>query len=233
MAVHTHPCASGEALAEALGADIAQRLRDAVMARGQAVLAVSGGKSPIALFTALRSADLPWAQVTVTLVDERVVPSDHVDSNARLVREHLLQDRAQVAPFVPLVDATGDLPPTPQLLRQAQARWAPLPHADVVVLGMGEDGHTASLFPEATALAAGLSRDNTQRLLAVQPLKAAHTRLSMSLNEILAARSVLLSLGGAAKHAVYRQASVAADVRLPISFVLNATHPDVHVWTQP
>ena len=93
----THACASAEALAQALAADIAQRLRGAVAERGQALLAVSGGKSPVPLFQQLSQQALPWAQVTVLLVDERCVPPDHPDSNSALVRRHLLQGPAAAA----------------------------------------------------------------------------------------------------------------------------------------
>jgi 6-phosphogluconolactonase len=114
------------------------------------VLAVSGGKSPVPFFHALRSQPLDWSRVMITLVDERFVPADHPDSNAALVREHLLQDAAAAARFLPLVgDARDDV-------AELAAANAAYQHPTVAVLGMGEDGHTASLFPGATALADGL-----------------------------------------------------------------------------
>ncbi|MBW8315700.1 MAG: 6-phosphogluconolactonase, partial [Hydrogenophaga sp.] len=90
MAVTEHPNATPAALAE----HIASALRTAISARGQASLAVSGGKSPIPLFEALREQDLDWSKVTIVLLDERVVPRDHADSNTALVARHLLQGRA-------------------------------------------------------------------------------------------------------------------------------------------
>ena len=86
-----------------LAQDIAQRLAAAIQARGFAVLSVSGGKSPVALFEALRVIDIDWAHVRVTLVDERCVPCTHADSNAGLVHSHLLQDLAAKAQLLPMV----------------------------------------------------------------------------------------------------------------------------------
>ena len=231
-ALHTHHLADAPALAQALAADIAQRLRAALSARGHAVLAVSGGKSPIPLFQALSREALDWAQVTVTLVDERCVPRAHADSNAALVRTHLLQAAAAAARFVPLVDEAGpDLPEHDALVARARQRWQGLAHADVAVLGMGEDGHTASLFPAAAALPAGLDAQNTQRLLGVVPLTAPHARISMTLAEILASGHMAIALGGPNKQAVFAQAQQAVSDALPISHVLHAQHPSLSVWS--
>lgn len=231
-APHNHHLTDASALAQRLAQDMGERLREAIGQRGQAVLAVSGGKSPIALFQALREQPLDWARLRVTLVDERCVPRDHPDSNAALVRQHLLQGPAQDAHFLPLVDEPGPaLPDLATLVERAQARWQGLPHADVTVLGMGEDGHTASLFPEASALTQGLARDNTARLLAVQPLNAPHPRISMTLAEILASGHIAIALGGPAKQRVYAQACERANDALPISHVLHAHHPSLAVWS--
>ena len=101
--------------AQTLAADVAARLRQAIAARGRAVLHVSGGQSPVALFEALRGQALPWQLVEVSLADERVVPADHPDSNARLVRTHLLQGPASCARFLPLVPPSLALPEPPFL----------------------------------------------------------------------------------------------------------------------
>lgn len=226
--------ADASTLAQALAADLAQRLRQAVAARDQALLAVSGGKSPLALFAALRQHQLPWSKVTITLVDERVVASDDADSNALLVRTHLLRDHAQAAHFVPLIDETQATLAAPEmLLERARLRWSALPHADLVVLGLGEDGHTASLFADAQQLEQGLAPHNRQRLLWLRPGLAPHDRLSMTLAEILAARHIVLSFGGAAKNAIYQRACAGADARWPVSHVLHAQHPSLQVWMNP
>lgn len=228
MAVTEHPNATPAALAE----HIANALRSAIAARGQASLAVSGGKSPIPLFEALREQDLDWSKVTIVLVDERVVPRDHADSNTALVARHLLQGRAAAARFLLFF---RELAPTfnaevlDALVRDADERIATLPWPlDVAVLGMGEDAHTASLFPGAPGYARAIATD--QLLAWVVPDTAPHARISFTLSALLAARELVLSITGESKLAVYRRAAQKADEALPISLVINQTQTPLSVW---
>jgi 6-phosphogluconolactonase len=223
-----HPNATPAAIA----AHVATALRAAIAAPGQASLAVSGGKSPLPLFEALRAQALDWAQVTVVLVDERVVPRDHADSNTALVARHLLQGRAAAARFLPFF---RELAPTfnaevlDALVRDAEDRIVTLPWPlDVAVLGMGEDAHTASLFPGAPGYARAIATD--QRLAWVVPDTAPHARLSLTLSALLAARELVLSIAGESKLAVYRRAAQKADEALPISLVINQTQAPLSVW---
>ena len=118
-----HACNSAAELAWQLADTIAQRLHLAIDLRGHAVLAVSGGKSPIALFEALRVLPLEWQRVTVLLVDERCVPHDHADSNTTLVRQHLLKDQAAAATFVPFFDTLPETePPRARMRSPASSR---------------------------------------------------------------------------------------------------------------
>ena len=227
--ISEHPNATPSALA----ASIADGLRAALAERGEASLAVSGGKSPIALFEQLRTAPLDWSKVTVTLVDERCVPHDHADSNTALVRRHLLQDAASAASFVPLFDTLpADVSDAalPGLVDGANQRLAAVPFPlDVLVLGMGEDGHTASLFPAAPGLDEALASPGPAAW--VRPATAPHARLTLTLPVLLMARHVYLPLSGEAKLKVYREAQKAADPALPISLLLNSPACDVQVWT--
>lgn len=235
-----HTCRDGVDLAQALAADIAQRLCNAVAERGQALLAVSGGKSPVPLFQQLSQQALPWDHVTVLLVDERCVPPGHADSNSALVREHLLQGPAAAARWTPFFDTLPDVDahsglPQPALLaltEAAQQRMAPLPWPlDVAVLGMGEDGHTASLFPGAAGLAQALF---SERPVAwTVPATAPHGRLTLTLPTLLAAHCLVLPLAGATKRAVFEQACAAPTADLPISLVLHQAARPVHVWQAP
>ena len=224
-----------DALPGQLAQDIAQRLAGAIQARGFAVLSVSGGKSPVALFEALRVIAIDWACVRVTLVDERCVPCTHPDSNAWLVQNHLLQDRAAQARLVFMVPPGAESldDPTTLATTAGQALTA-AGVADVMVLGMGTDGHTASLFAQAPLLADALDRRNTQPCVAMvlphPPAHAPYARITQTLASILSARHIVLPLVGADKLHTLQQAWQRATPALPISFVLNQSQTPVALW---
>lgn len=224
-----HVCANTAAQARQLAEAVAAQLRHAIATRGHALLAVSGGKSPIALFEHLRQQPLDWASVTVLLVDERCVPHTHPDSNTALVRQHLLQDGAAAATFVTFFDTLDAIDTLAAAANQrlATLHW-PL---DVAVLGMGEDGHTASLFPAAPGLDTALH--TTAHVAWVRPDAighAPHPRLTLTLPTLQAARQLHLSLAGPAKQAVYRQALVQPDAALPVSLLLHRPAHPFSVW---
>lgn len=211
------------AMATALAEDVAQILRGALAARGQASLRASGGRSPIAFFQSLSTQALDWSQVSIGLVDERWVPADHPDSNARLLREHLLCNAASAAQFVPLANAAAT--PEAGLAQAEQAQAGIAPDCDVLVLGMGEDGHTASLFPDADETAAAMRMDNPALLAAVHPRGAPHARISLTLPALLRARHLLLPIQGATKRAVLERAVQASPEQLPVAAILRSVTP--------
>lgn len=232
LTVHT---ASSSTVNAQLAQDIAQRLDAAIQARGVAVLSVSGGKSPIALFEALRVLPVNWSRVRVTLVDERCVPAAHLASNALLVQTHLLQDRARAAQWVPMVVETAEplAPPRVQAERAGRALQA-AGTPDVLVLGMGADGHTASLFPDALNLSEALDRHNPQACMAIElaqpPANAPFARVTQTLAQLLRARHIVLPVSGADKLATLRLAWDSASHRHPISYVLHQTETPVALW---
>mgnify|MGYP003456057804 CR=1 FL=1 len=211
---------------------VAELLRQGIAVRGVAGMAVSGGRSPIAFFHELARQALPWEKVSITLVDERWVCADSTDSNEHLVREHLLRDAAAIAKFIPL-KTTAASPQEALAERESIVRQMPWP-LDVVVLGMGEDGHTASLFPGADHLVTALDVTLPNLLAAIDPPHADHRRMSFTLRALLQARCLLLLIQDPRKLAVYEQARITVDVmKLPIAGVLNQRDVSVEVFWSP
>ncbi|MHA7684451.1 6-phosphogluconolactonase [Cupriavidus sp. PET2-C1] len=204
-------------LAEAMAISVAHALEIAIGVNGWAVLAVSGGRSPVAMFERLRHRTIRWDAVTITLVDERVVPPDHDDSNGALVRRHLLREAAGKAAFVPLVADAAEAADPASAVARLNVVWR---QPDVIVLGMGEDGHTASLFPEAPELQQALAEPRPGYMV-THPREAPHARITLNLAALLAAERVFLSFAGPVKAAVFARASKGPIPALPISLVLS------------
>lgn len=195
---------SPEETADALADQIGDLLGAALAQNGEASIAVSGGSTPKPLFRALAKKALAWQDVHITLVDERWVDPDHPDSNEKLVRDHLLRDEAAAARFIGLKNDH----PTAALGRAAsEQNIATLPRPfEVVILGMGSDGHTASFFPDAPELARALDLRSPFLCESVTPPKAPHERLTMTLPVLLQARHRILHITGSDKLAVLEKA---------------------------
>ena len=205
---------SRETLDQELARFAAQTLAEAIETRGHGYLVVSGGSTPIGFFQTLsQNQTLDWSKVTVTLADERWVAPDHADSNEALVYENLLQNAAASVQFASLY--SGD--ETPEIgAATLDAKFSALPTFDLVILGMGGDAHTASLFPNTPALTQGLDPQSPHALIAVHPTTAPHARISMTLARLLRTQNLVLHITGANKSEVFEQAiapeSHAADM---------------------
>jgi len=218
--VLAHRHADPQALAEAQAVAVAEALRVAIEQRGQATLVVSGGRSPIAFFEALAQQPLHWQRVLISLADERWVPTNHASSNEALVRRHLLRGPAAEARFLSLYRVASSLEQAAEL---ADAALAELPPIDVLVLGMGDDGHTASLFPASPNLELALQADCPRRVLPMQAPSAPTQRLSLTLPLLAAARLPLLAIQGPDKLATLRAALAGDDVAdMPIRALLHS-----------
>ncbi len=218
------------ALAQRLADDLASRLAEAIIARGAASLVAPGGSTPGPLFDALSTRELAWDKVVVTLNDERWVDPPDPASNEALVRARLITGRAVSARFVGLktpadaaAGAVGEL--------EANLAGVPRPF-DVMLLGMGEDGHTASLFPRSPALAASLRGDPAQVQAVQAPgARGSAERISLSLPALLDSRFIALLITGQAKLDTLRRAEAAGDLLdLPIRAVLHGARTPVHVY---
>ena len=210
----------GAVLAPAFAQWTAERLAAGVAARGAALLIVSGGRTPLRYFRALSDQPIDWSRVAVTLADERRVADDSPRSNAKLVREALLQGRAAAAPFVPLADVRLD---EDQELAAANARIVNLSMpADVVALGMGDDGHTASWFPGADGLAEAMDVGARALVAPIRAAGASEPRLTLTGRVLLRARAIALHIEGADKLATLDKALGAGPVEaMPIRAVLR------------
>ncbi|MCE9678531.1 6-phosphogluconolactonase [Shewanella sp. AS1] len=206
---------------------IAGQLQAAIDARGKASLVVSGGSTPLALFELLSHKSIEWGSVYITLADERWVDTQSDDSNEKLVLEHLLQNRAASAKFRGLKNMFSS-PETGCDMTIEQLANLPKPF-DVVVVGMGNDGHTCSWFPCSAEIEQALSTNAL--CLAVNPTTAPHARITISKKGILASRQIYLHIVGEQKLAVYRKALESDDaLTMPIRAVLAQRHTPVDVY---
>lgn len=203
-----------EAMMMDLAQAIAGELNTTLMHDETATLAVPGGSTPGPMFDALSAADLEWSRITVILTDERRVPADHERSNERLLRERLLVGRAAEARFLRLVPEGDDDMPA---LHAALAERLPL---SVLVLGMGADMHTASLFPGSRDLGSALDT-HAPPLMAVEASGDLEDRLTLTAPVLRGAISTHLLITGAEKRAAVERARTLPPTEAPVSVILG------------
>ena len=217
-------------LAADLAAKVADTLKAAIIRRGEAFLAVSGGTTPARFFAALSKQVLDWSKVTVTLVDERFVPESSSRSNAALAKVSLLQNEAAAANFAPLFHEAASVEQGANLA-DSELRSLPWP-LDATILGMGADGHTASFFPDAQGLDALLDPTSSRLVMPVHSESAGETRLTLTLPALIGAGLVVVHIEGAEKRSVI-EAALTAEKALPIRTVLDRAPRAAEIYWAP
>jgi 6-phosphogluconolactonase len=194
-------------------------------------LALAGGNTPKLFYQTLGSVDLPWEKVSVTLTDERWVPVDHIDSNEAMVKQYFAKSLNKIN-FVGLKNTELEIK-TGCEISKAELK-SRVGHIDVVVLGMGEDGHFASIFPDAENLMELLDENNTDLCLPVTP-KGKQARVSLTYAYILSAKVIYLLITGECKRKVIENIANKVDgyQRYPVAKLLNQTVCPVHIYWNP
>jgi 6-phosphogluconolactonase len=221
---------SREEASIAAAAHISRALARRLDAQGEASVVVSGGTTPAGVFAELSRTTLAWPDVHVILSDERWVPADHADSNEMLVRETLLTGQAKDATLLPVYKAGTDIGQRCEELNE-ELLQAPFPFA-CALLGMGEDGHFASLFPDAGNLAEGLDAESSRLYIPVNTTASQHARVSLTLSALSRSDEILLLIFGAAKREVYEAAKRDAN-GYPVSHLLRQKRAPVHLYWAP
>ena len=224
MSIKWHSFASPAQTGAELAATVAKILTDAIAARGMATLVVSGGSTPIPFFAALQTMKLAWDRITITLTDERFVGRHHADSNEHLLRRHMLHAES---PFIPLWREGLSLQ---ECAAAASSDLTAISKPfDVTILGMGEDGHTASLFPHHPQLRAALAADAPDCMAIDSAPKPPPSRLTLSAKRLMSSEHVFIHIAGPSKRAVLNSTSEhTSPNERPIAVFLR--HPNAHVY---
>ena len=197
--------------------DLAGDIKSALLHHDLVSLAVPGGTTPGPVFDSLCAADLEWNRVRVLPTDERCVPSDHMRSNERLIRERLLTNRASAAQYVPLY-VVGHEPE--DVLPEIESLINPILPLSVLVLGMGEDMHTASLFPRMEGLGAALD-SHAPTLAVARTDEQPEARITLTAPVLDGALSKHLIIFGTAKREALERAFSLPPEEAPIAAVLS------------
>lgn len=218
---------SREALENNLSQAVTEALKKEIEAKGRASLAVSGGSTPKNLFKLLSEKELKWENVDVIPIDERLLPEGHKDQNGSLIKQFLLQNKARKATFHPLVFNSKNAKENLfQLSEQSKKINFPL---TVAILGMGTDGHTASLFPGSEALQKGLSNTTTEPFINVVPPAAPYERVSMTFALIKKSKHLFLHFYGEEKSSLLEKVKQHKDeMEFPIYAFLKL--PNIQIF---
>ena len=222
------------AWAEACADRLAETLSEALTETGKAVFAGAGGSTPAPIYARLAQAPLDWSRITVTLVDERYVPESSDDSNAVLMKQTLLTGPAAAARFIPLYSPQVTIDRVAAVAAHALA--AEGGRIDAALLGMGEDGHICSMFPQNPALKSLLSPALRPTVFGVAAgrdgMPPSLERLSINLPYLMNARRVVLALSGTKKREVFKREAAGDPNTQPIAALIGNNVPLEVLWTE-
>ncbi len=200
---------------ESLVKEISKIIINTIKQQNRITVALSGGKTPIPFLEKLSEQNLDFNKVTFTLVDDRIISPTNQDSNENLLYTHLLINNAKNASFISLY-GNDNLNNKERILKANQIN-----NIDLAILGMGDDGHTASIFPDCDELNNALDLANPNNFIITHPKTAKYARISMTLKTILKIPNLFLNINGKNKLLILEQAALGDNHNLPISYVIS------------
>ena len=224
---------------DALARECQSTLTQAISERSRASSIVSGGRTPIALFERMVAAELPWGKIDMALVDERWVPASHERSNEKLVQDYLFSaldaGKLEKPNFTGLYHATKT---AQESVAKCESDYQKIAHPfDITLLGMGPDGHTASLFPYAQGLDVALESKSLTTSIIARPSEVTGDeleRMTLTRHGIVQSRKVILALTGSDKLEVLKKALDGDDIEaMPVRSILLQDQVDIHVYWAP
>ncbi|MEJ2669464.1 MAG: 6-phosphogluconolactonase [Gammaproteobacteria bacterium] len=231
--IDEHIFDEADEMLDTLAEFVVRQLGQALIQQGSATLVATGGGTPKPLYTRLQRMDVDWSKVVVTLSDERWVAPTDPRSNQKLIQESLLVGLAGRAAFVPLLTSHKDPSEAERVLGQ-RLNTLSKPY-NLTILGMGSDGHIASLFPDCPEIQTGLT--SVEPCIGVHPAKTDTPRLSLTLREILNSPRIVLLITGQEKWDVYQDALSDLDSQdysaLPVRALLAQQRVPIHVFWSP
>jgi 6-phosphogluconolactonase len=221
--------ADAEKLSIQLGIFVCEKLTEAIKHKNQASLVVSGGSTPKFLFQYLSNQDIPWDKVTITLADERCVAVNNSANNGKMIQGTLLQGFASRAKFLSLYDEpVSDSVAIKNAISKISA--IDLPY-DVVILGMGDDGHTASIFPQAINIKEALDINNEAICMLVDPVTTTPLRITQTRKQLLTTNNLILHFFSDTKRIMFNKLlNENASTQFPISYFIHQDQTELSVF---